>query len=236
MHECLAVTCDPHFGQNNWDLACATVVAWGWNRYQNIFTTTQEADLGENFLSCHSCWESIPQQVCCSTTELSPIIIHTKICWLFQSEYYIIIQSLWCSWSSLSYLCSKSVMFLSGLSYSHPTLVRFPSKVCHALIQSLMFPPKICHAHIHWVILPSRVRHAPIQSLMLPPKICHTHIHWVILPSKVCHAPIQSLMFPSKACHIHAQLTHCCNYTVKWGETSYTVTVYPYTLKWGEMS
>ena len=35
MHVCLAVTCQLHFWQNDWDLLCATAVAWGWNRYQN---------------------------------------------------------------------------------------------------------------------------------------------------------------------------------------------------------
>ena len=34
-HACLAVTCQLHFWQNDWDLLCATVVTWEWNRYQN---------------------------------------------------------------------------------------------------------------------------------------------------------------------------------------------------------
>ena len=32
---CLAVTCHLRFWQNDRDLLCATVVKWGWNRYQN---------------------------------------------------------------------------------------------------------------------------------------------------------------------------------------------------------
>ena len=34
-HACLAVTCQLHFWQNDWDLLCAIVVTWEWNRYQN---------------------------------------------------------------------------------------------------------------------------------------------------------------------------------------------------------
>ena len=35
VHVCLAVTCYLQFWQNDQDLWCATVVTWGWNRYQN---------------------------------------------------------------------------------------------------------------------------------------------------------------------------------------------------------
>ena len=31
----LAVTCHPHFWQNDWGLLRATVVTWGWNGYQS---------------------------------------------------------------------------------------------------------------------------------------------------------------------------------------------------------
>ena len=34
MHVCLAVTCQLHFWQNDWDLLCATAETWGWNGYQ----------------------------------------------------------------------------------------------------------------------------------------------------------------------------------------------------------
>ena len=45
VHACSAVTCHLHFGQNDWDLLCATVVTWGWNGYQT--ESAQKVDPGE---------------------------------------------------------------------------------------------------------------------------------------------------------------------------------------------
>ena len=181
----------------NWDLLCGTDIKIYTPQHRKL--TLEKIILLLLLLGTEP--STFQSQVCHSTTELSPIIIHTKICWLLQSASYII-QSLWCSWSSLSYLHRKSVMLLSGLSYSHPKLLMFPSKACHAPIQSLMFPPKICHS-ILWVKCLScshPVSHVPTQNLS-------------------CSCP-KSVMFPSKACHILAQLSQCYTYTLKWGEMS----------------
>ena len=35
VYACLAVTCQLHFWQNDWDLLHATEVTWGWNGYRN---------------------------------------------------------------------------------------------------------------------------------------------------------------------------------------------------------
>ena len=42
VYVCLAVTCHLHLWQNDWDLLCATVVTWGWNRYWNRVSTESQ--------------------------------------------------------------------------------------------------------------------------------------------------------------------------------------------------
>ena len=158
------------------------------------------------FVSCCSCWESNPQQVCCTTTELSPIIIHTKICWLLQSAYYIIIQSVM--------LLIQSVILVF--------------KVCHVPVWSVIFPSKVGHVSIQSLSCSHPVSHAPTKNLSCSYPVGHTPIQSLSRSHPVSHVPTQNLscscpksvMFPSKACHIHALLTHCCKYTLKLGEMS----------------
>ena len=90
MHVCLAVTCHLHFWQNGWDLLCATVVTWGWNRYWNKsqhWKLTQEKKL-----SHHSCQDLNPwpfdHKFSALTTELSLLHMQCFVTKVFRHKFY----------------------------------------------------------------------------------------------------------------------------------------------------
>ena len=80
---CLAVTCYPHFWQNDWDLSHATAVIQGWNRYWNKslqIKFTPEKKIVPLFLQGLKPWPS-EHESNALTTKLSLLLgIQTSIC------------------------------------------------------------------------------------------------------------------------------------------------------------
>ena len=74
VYACLAVTCQLHFWQNDWDLLCANVVNGG-GMDTEIRVSTENRPWRRKF-SCHSCRDSNPwpfnHESGILTTELSP--------------------------------------------------------------------------------------------------------------------------------------------------------------------
>ena len=75
VHVYLGVTCHLLFGQNDWDLLCATEVTQGWNRHWNK-SQRRKLSLGNNIIpSLLRGLEptTFPSWAWCSTTELPPL-------------------------------------------------------------------------------------------------------------------------------------------------------------------
>ena len=183
MHVCLAVTCQLHFWQNDWDLLCATAVTWGWNGYQNksphkkltlknILPPLLPGHKSKNFQS----W------VHHSTTEpfLIPIIVTHEYKLLYHQLYHDVHQWYWqlyhdvhqWYWLVISVMCILHLLLLTiTLCYTAPYQATPHSTTPYHTIHTV-------HVLCHWlwgaVVLWAWARHIVLLCVpcLLPFTTC----------------------------------------------------------------